>query len=507
MHAHARHDDEPADRGAPRPRRLQVQPGHAGRPPRPQINSYFNQLGDGLGHMVPPQVTLGGPQAAEHRLRGDRRRQDRPRRAARPRPSRTRPTDRGRRTPEPAGRRRPTSAAPRPLLAGRRIVLGVTGGIAAYKAVEVCRRLVDAGAHVVPVMTDGRRALHRPHDAVRARPASRCRRSLWDEADARSRTPGSARRADLVLVAPATARLLGAYAAGLSTDLLTNMLLATRAPVRRLPGDAHRDVGAPGGAGQHRRRCAAAACTSSSRRRAASPAATSAPAASPLRSAIVAAVERVLGRARPRRAARRRQRRRHPRADRRRARHRQPQQRQAGLRRSPPRRAPAAPTVTLVSTVDLPVPPGVRVVARRDRGRDAGGHASARRRRRRRRDGRRRRRLPARGAPPPARSRRTPACPRSCSSRRPTSSPGSARPSGRARCSSASPPRPPTCVANADGEAAAQAPRPDRRQRRQRPRRRLRARHQRRHAAAAPTADPVTVDLARQARDRRGRPR
>ena len=38
--------------------------------------------------------------------------------------------------------------------AGKTIVLGVTGGIAAYKAVEVCRRLVDAGAHVVPVLTD-----------------------------------------------------------------------------------------------------------------------------------------------------------------------------------------------------------------------------------------------------------------------------------------------------------------------------------------------------------------
>ena len=38
---------------------------------------------------------------------------------------------------------------------GRRIVLGVTGGIAAYKAVEVCRRLVDAGAHVSPILTKG----------------------------------------------------------------------------------------------------------------------------------------------------------------------------------------------------------------------------------------------------------------------------------------------------------------------------------------------------------------
>ena len=40
-------------------------------------------------------------------------------------------------------------------LAGKRIVLGVTGGIAAYKAIEVSRRLVDAGAHVVPIMTAG----------------------------------------------------------------------------------------------------------------------------------------------------------------------------------------------------------------------------------------------------------------------------------------------------------------------------------------------------------------
>ena len=47
------------------------------------INAYFNQLGDGLGHMVPPQVSSVGPQAAEHRLRGDRRRQDRADRAAR----------------------------------------------------------------------------------------------------------------------------------------------------------------------------------------------------------------------------------------------------------------------------------------------------------------------------------------------------------------------------------------------------------------------------------------
>ena len=54
------------------------------------------------------------------------------------------------------------------------------------------------------------------------------------------------------IVAPATAKLIGKYAAGISDDLLTATLLATRAPVLRLPGDAHRDVGAPGRAGQPR---------------------------------------------------------------------------------------------------------------------------------------------------------------------------------------------------------------------------------------------------------------
>ncbi len=115
------------------------------------------------------------------------------------------------------------------MLAGKRIVLGVTGGIAAYKAVEVCRRLVDAGAHVVPVMTKG--AEHFIGETTLSALASEpVQRSLWDES---SPIPHTAlgQGADLVLVAPATARLIGAYAAGLSTDLLTNTLLATRAPV------------------------------------------------------------------------------------------------------------------------------------------------------------------------------------------------------------------------------------------------------------------------------------
>ena len=79
------------------------------------------------------------------------------------------------------------------MLAGRRIVLGVTGGIAAYKAVEVCRRLVDAGAHVVPVMTEG--AEHFVGATTFSALASRAGPDVAvGRATTRSRTPGSARR-------------------------------------------------------------------------------------------------------------------------------------------------------------------------------------------------------------------------------------------------------------------------------------------------------------------------
>ncbi len=114
-------------------------------------------------------------------------------------------------------------------LAGRRIVLGVCGGIAAYKAIEVCRRLVDDGAHVVPVMTESatRFVGQVTFSALASEPV---RTSLWDEDDPIPHTH-LGQSADLVLVAPATARLLASLVSGYSHDLLTNTLLATRAPV------------------------------------------------------------------------------------------------------------------------------------------------------------------------------------------------------------------------------------------------------------------------------------
>jgi phosphopantothenoylcysteine decarboxylase/phosphopantothenate--cysteine ligase len=116
---------------------------------------------------------------------------------------------------------------------GRRIVLGVSGGIAAYKAVDVCRRLVDAGAHVSPVLTaDALRFVGAlTFSALASEPA---RTSLFDSPEPIPHTR-LGQSADLVVVAPATAKLLGKYAAGISDDLLTATLLATRAPVLIAP--------------------------------------------------------------------------------------------------------------------------------------------------------------------------------------------------------------------------------------------------------------------------------
>jgi phosphopantothenoylcysteine decarboxylase/phosphopantothenate--cysteine ligase len=118
-------------------------------------------------------------------------------------------------------------------LHGRRVVLGVSGGIAAYKAVELCRRLVDAGAHVMPVLTqDALRFVGAlTFSALASEPA---RTSLYDSPEPIPHTR-LGQTADLVVVAPATAKVLAKYAAGISDDLLTATLLATRAPVLVAP--------------------------------------------------------------------------------------------------------------------------------------------------------------------------------------------------------------------------------------------------------------------------------
>jgi phosphopantothenoylcysteine decarboxylase/phosphopantothenate--cysteine ligase len=111
----------------------------------------------------------------------------------------------------------------------KHIVLGVSGSIAAYKAAEVCRRLVDVGFHVAPVMTaDAERFIGSV--TLSALASEPVHVSLWADDDPIPHT-ALARAAAVVVVAPATATLLAKYAAGIADDLLTATLLATRAPV------------------------------------------------------------------------------------------------------------------------------------------------------------------------------------------------------------------------------------------------------------------------------------
>ncbi|MBI2168270.1 MAG: bifunctional phosphopantothenoylcysteine decarboxylase/phosphopantothenate--cysteine ligase CoaBC, partial [Actinobacteria bacterium] len=112
---------------------------------------------------------------------------------------------------------------------GRRVVLGVAGGIAAYKAVEVCRRLVDAGAFVSPILTDDAQRFvgATTFSALASEPA---RTSLFESPEPIPHTH-LGQGADVILVVPATAKVIGKLANGISDDLLTATLLATRAPV------------------------------------------------------------------------------------------------------------------------------------------------------------------------------------------------------------------------------------------------------------------------------------
>lgn len=111
----------------------------------------------------------------------------------------------------------------------RRVVLGVSGGIAAYKAVEVCRRMVDAGAFVSTILTEDAHRFIGPvtFSALSSEPVHT---SLWDDASPIPHTR-LGQNADVIVVAPATARIIAAYATGSSYDLLTATLIATRATV------------------------------------------------------------------------------------------------------------------------------------------------------------------------------------------------------------------------------------------------------------------------------------
>jgi phosphopantothenoylcysteine decarboxylase/phosphopantothenate--cysteine ligase len=122
---------------------------------------------------------------------------------------------------------------------GKHILLGVTGGIAAYKAADLVRRLRERGAEVQVVMTAAAREFVTP-TTFQALSGRTVRSDLWDPAaEAAMGHIELARWADAVLIAPASADFLARLAAGLADDLLTTMCLATAAPIAVAPAMNH----------------------------------------------------------------------------------------------------------------------------------------------------------------------------------------------------------------------------------------------------------------------------
>lgn len=117
------------------------------------------------------------------------------------------------------------------LLKGRRILLGVTGGIAAYKAAELSRRLMDAGAQVQAVLTRGGARFITPL-TLQAVTGAEAPVELFDtDRESRISHIELARGADVILIAPATADFVAKMAQGRADDLLSTLLLAARCPV------------------------------------------------------------------------------------------------------------------------------------------------------------------------------------------------------------------------------------------------------------------------------------
>lgn len=120
-------------------------------------------------------------------------------------------------------------------LSGKKIVLGVTGGIAAYKAISLTSKLTQRGAIVKVILTNGAQKFVTPlsFQAISRQPVYL---DTFDELDASEiQHIALADWADYVVVAPATANIIGKYANGIADDLLSTMLLAATSPVFLAP--------------------------------------------------------------------------------------------------------------------------------------------------------------------------------------------------------------------------------------------------------------------------------
>ncbi len=117
----------------------------------------------------------------------------------------------------------------------REILLGVTGGIAAYKAADLCSKLVQRGAAVTVVMTESARQFIGPttFEALTGRPVSYD--AFRPMEHFRGEHIGLAQRADLMIVAPATANFLAEAAGGFARDLLSTLTLTITCPLLLAP--------------------------------------------------------------------------------------------------------------------------------------------------------------------------------------------------------------------------------------------------------------------------------
>lgn len=116
-------------------------------------------------------------------------------------------------------------------LINREILLGVTGGIAAYKAADLCSKLVQQGAQVSVILTDAAQNFvgKTTFEALTGRPVNS---DLFGPVEHfRGEHIGLAQRAELTVIAPATAACLARLAHGLAEDLLTTAVLASTAPL------------------------------------------------------------------------------------------------------------------------------------------------------------------------------------------------------------------------------------------------------------------------------------
>ena len=126
--------------------------------------------------------------------------------------------------------KQPTPPAKSPVH-GREILLGVTGGVAAYKSADLCSRLVQLGAKVTVVMTHAATEFigKTTFEALTGRPVYQ---QIFDPQEHFiGEHIGLARRAELFVIAPATAHTIGRLAHGLADDLLTTLALAVTCPV------------------------------------------------------------------------------------------------------------------------------------------------------------------------------------------------------------------------------------------------------------------------------------